>query len=213
MCVEKWVCCPKGRGYLHEISLNIGHQRALPNTVSKRLRHFKKNSVGIIKHVNRDKVTVWLIGSDQFWDVNLNEIDEIDVLDTGDKKSHKICNICHCLLPVEDFAKNQTNLHGIIRRPTCKRCRTDIDKRAPKSSQAKRMEKQRPTKGSAFKCPICQKRSIVGVTARIVADHNHHTGDIRDFICDSCNTGLGRFKNGKDCLRDALRYIEERETL
>ena len=61
------------------------------------------------------------------------------------------------------------------------------------------------------KVPICQKRSIVGVTAKIVADHNHHTGDIRDFICDSCNTGLGRFKNGKDCLRDALRYIEERE--
>lgn len=35
--------------------------------------------------------------------------------------------------------------------------------------------------------------------------------DIRDFICDSCNTGLGRFKNGQDCLKDALAYIQERE--
>ncbi len=26
--------------------------------------------------------------------------------------------------------------------------------------------------------------------------------DIRDFICDSYNTGLGRFENGKDCLSD-----------
>ena len=157
--------------------------------------------------------TVWLIGPDQEWDVSLREIHEIDVLDTGDKKSHKICNVCHCLLPVENFARNQTNLHGIVRRPSCKRCRTDIDKRALKSSQAKQMEKNKPPVDSPFKCPICQRKSIVGVTAKIVADHNHHTGDIRDFICDSCNTGLGRFKNGIDCLRDALRYIEERETL
>lgn len=213
MCVGKWVCCHKGQGYLHENMLNIAHthQRATDNVVSHRLRHFKKHSVGIVNSIDGDIATVWLIGTDQVWDVPLNEIDEIDVVETGDKKFHKICNICHCLLPVEDFARNQTNLHGIIRRPSCRQCRTDIDKRAPKTSQAKRMEKNKPKKGSPFKCPICQKRSIVGVTAKIVADHNHHTGDIRDFICDSCNTGLGRFKNGKDCLRDALRYIEERK--
>lgn len=63
------------------------------------------------------------------------------------------------------------------------------------------------------KCPICQKRSIVGVTAKIVADHDHHTGDIRDFICDSCNTGLGRFKNGNDYLQNAINYLKERDKL
>ena len=135
----------------------------------------------------------------------------MNVLETGDKRPRKICNICHCLLPVDAFAKNQSNRHGIIRRPSCQQCRTDIDKRAPKSQQARRAEKNRPKEGTSFKCPICQKRSIVGVTAKIVADHNHHTGDIRDFICDSCNTGLGRFKNGQDCLKDALVYIQERE--
>ncbi|MDR0645017.1 MAG: endonuclease VII domain-containing protein [Treponema sp.] len=45
--------------------------------------------------------------------------------------------------------------------------------------------------------PCSRKRSIVGITAKIVADHDHHTGNIRAFICDSCNTGLGRFKNGE----------------
>ena len=74
------------------------------------------------------------------------------------------------------------------------------------------MEKRRPGKGEPFKCPICQKRSIVGVSAKIVADHDHNTGNIRDFICDSCNTGLGRFKNGKDCLKDVLAYLDERES-
>lgn len=117
------------------------------------------------------------------------------------------------LLPVEQFVKNQRNKHGIVRRPSCNRCRTDIDKRKPKSSQAKQKEKERPQKGEPFQCLICQKRSIVGITARIVADHDHHTGNIRDFICDSCNTGLGRFKNGKNILLDALHYLEERDTL
>jgi transcription elongation factor Elf1 len=82
-------------------------------------------------------------------------------------------------------------LHGIIRRPSCNKCRTSIDKRAPKTKQAKQMEKQKPKVGELFLCPICQKRSIVGITAKIVADNDHHTGNIRDFICDSCNTGLG----------------------
>jgi len=81
----------------------------------------------------------------------------------------KICNICHRLLPIEQFAKNQRNKHGIVRRPSCNRCRTDIDKRAPKSSQAKQKEKERPKKGEPFQCPICQKRSIVGITAKIAA--------------------------------------------
>ncbi len=156
---------------------------------------------------------VWLIGTNQEWDVPVEEIEQINVLGTGDKFDYKICNICHRLLSIEHFEPNQRNKHGIVRRPSCKRCRTDIDKRAPKSSQAKHKEKERPKKGDHFQCPICQKRSIVGITARIVADHDHHTGDIRDFICDSCNTGLGRFKNGKNVLKDALHYLEERDTL
>jgi transcription elongation factor Elf1 len=75
------------------------------------------------------------------------------------------------------------------------------------------MEKKKPKTGEPFRCPICKKRSIVGVTAKIVADHDHHTGNIRDFICDSCNTGLGRFKNGENYLMNAVNYIIERDTL
>ena len=197
---NKWVYCPKGIGLLHDIN----------GDVSPRKRHFKENSVGLVKEYMRAHASVWLIGTNAIWDISMEEIIDINVLDTGDKYDTKICNICHCLLSVEEFAPNQNNLHGIVRRPSCKSCRTDIDKRAPKSSQAKQFEKSKPKNGDPFKCPICQKRSIVGVTAKIVADHNHHTGDIRDFICDSCNTGLGRFKNGKDCLKDALVYIKER---
>ena len=196
-----WVYCPSGSGYQHD-----------GGVVSIRLRHFKANSVGIRQQDDGTNSVIWLIGTNENWTVASGELVTVDVLKVGDKFVQKICNICHCLLPVDQFAPNQNNLHGVLRRPSCRQCRTDIDKRAPKSQQAKRFEKNKPVKGSPFKCPICQKRSIVGVTAKVVADHNHHTGDIRDFICDSCNTGLGRFKNGKDCLKDAISYIRERES-
>ena len=101
-----------------------------------------------------DKVIVWLIGNNETWTVPVEEVEELNETETGDKYENKICNVCHRLLPVKKFAKNQNNIHGILRRPSCIQCRTDIDKRAPKSSQAKRMEKTRPTKGDPFKCPI-----------------------------------------------------------
>ena len=200
--LNKWVVCIKGRG--------VPYEHGKP---SKRTRIFETHSVGLVKETKGDSIVVWLIGRDETWTVPAREVKKIDVYKTGDKFSQKICNICHRLLAVSKFDRNQTNVHGVIRRPSCIRCRTDIDKKSPKTRQARQMEKQRPRKGSPFKCPICQKRSIVGITAKVVADHDHHTGNIRDFICDSCNTGLGRFKNGRNCLQNAMLYIEERDTL
>ena len=202
MSFYRWVVCLAGKGHLHE-----------DGVPEKRIRKFTTNSVGLLRKDNGNTVIVWLIGRNETWSVPASEIQELEVRKTGDKFTQKICNICHCLYPIAQFAINQRNKHGIVRRPSCMKCRTDIDKRAPKSSQAKRKEKQRPTIGTPFKCPICQKRSIAGVTAKVVADHDHHTGNIRDFICDSCNTGLGRFKNGENYLHNAIAYLEERDTL
>lgn len=198
----RWVVCQTGKGRLHENS-----------TVSKRTRHFPENSVGLFIEDIGAEAKVWLIGRDEYWNIRHGDFVDLDVQKTGDKFSDKICNICHCLKPVAKFARNQNNKHGILRRPSCIVCRSDIDKRPPKSGQAKRMEKQRPAVGDAFKCPICQKRSIAGITAKVVADHDHNTGNIRDFICDSCNTGLGRFKNGENYLMNAVQYLKERDAL
>ncbi len=200
MHVKDWVVCQKGIGHRHD-----------GDVVSSRKRHFQFDSVGLVQEIKDAVITVWLIGTGDVWDVPSTDVISVDVLATGDKFSHKICNACHRLLPVDQFSPNQNNLHGVVRRPSCLQCRTDIDKRAPKTKPAKDLEKKRPKIGDKFECPICERRSIAGVTAKVVADHNHHTGDIRDFICDSCNTGLGRFKNGKNYLYNAIRYLEERD--
>lgn len=195
-----WVVC-SGSGYLYQ------------NDIKEKYKtNFEKDSVGIIKNdFDADNYLIWLIGTNSEWIIEKSSASALNVLQTGDKYSVKICNRCHCLKPIEQFAPNQNNLHGLVRRPSCKKCRTDIDKRAPKTKQAKEMAKNKPKKGEPFVCPICRKRSIVGITAKIVADHDHHTGNLRDYICDSCNTGLGRFKNGENYLMNAINYIKDRD--
>ena len=200
--MNRCVVCKQGIGYLYK-----------DDTQEKIKTNFDKDAVGLIKDVIGNDYLIWLIGIDSYWIIPQEEVVEIDVTKTGDKFDYKICNVCHCLKPRESFDRNQNNLHGIVRRPSCQKCRTSIDKRAPKSKQAKQMEKQKPKIGDPFTCPICRKRSIVKVTAKIVADHDHHTGNIRDYICDSCNTGLGRFKNGENYLMNAVNYIKEHNTL
>lgn len=199
---HKWVVCHGGSGYLSE-----GGVKEVRKTC------FPADSVGLVRETHGNDILVWLIGADEEWLIPANECRELDVKETGDKHEYKICNVCHCLKSVSSYSINQRNQHGLIRRPSCIKCRTDIDKRAPKSSQARKMEKKRPPDGTPFRCPICRKRSIAGITAKVVADHDHHTGNIRDFICDSCNTGLGRFKNGEDFLMNAVHYLQERDKL
>ena len=57
-----------------------------------------------------------------------------------------------------------------------------------------------------FECPICLKISIVGIT-KIVLDHNHSTGEIRGYLCESCNTGIGRFKDDVNILKNGIEWL------
>lgn len=40
-------------------------------------------------------------------------------------------------------------------------------------------------------------------------DHCHTTGKIRGLLCNSCNTGLGRFKDSTDLLLKAVSYLQK----
>ena len=73
------------------------------------------------------------------------------------------------------------------------------------------MNEKRPPNKTVFVCPVCEKRTIVGITANIVADHDHETGKGREWICDSCNTGLGRFKDDIVILERVIDYLKRFE--
>ena len=54
-----------------------------------------------------------------------------------------------------------------------------------------------------------EKITIPGVTSKVVLDHDHNTGKPRAWICDSCNTGLGRFKDRVELLQNAIDYLKK----
>lgn len=55
------------------------------------------------------------------------------------------------------------------------------------------------------KCAICNMGFIE--TPRI--DHDHETGNVRGLLCNSCNGGLGLFKDNLELITKALSYLLE----
>lgn len=58
-------------------------------------------------------------------------------------------------------------------------------------------------------CPICHKVNLPDITVKVVLDHNHNTGEAREWICESCNTGIGRFRDDSEILDRAKKYLEK----
>lgn len=201
---ETYVICLTGQG-----------QVVRNGTISPLPTHFPKNSVAQAKGSlpgQSGKTHVYVIGRNEEFLIDSTGLKKVDVEKTGKGHSRKICNRCFVLKLQEKFETNQTDAKGNkTSRPTCRECRRDIDKRPATGKALAKLKQGAPAKGTLWQCPICEKRNIVGVTAKVVIDHDHDEGRPRGYLCDSCNTGLGRFKNGKDYLRNAITYLEHYE--
>jgi hypothetical protein len=57
------------------------------------------------------------------------------------------------------------------------------------------------------KCWICGKLSSESKKSFSV-DHNHITGEVRGLLCNSCNLGLGCFKDNIEFLEKAINYLK-----
>lgn len=54
------------------------------------------------------------------------------------------------------------------------------------------------------RCKICKRRPR---TKPLYVDHDHKTGKFRGLLCHTCNSGLGYFKDRKDWVQAAARYL------
>ncbi len=170
----------------------------------------KKFEVGIVENVVDDKFYVAFVskGGKSITVVNQSEISLFSPERTGDQFEKKICNVCNRLLDVQFFQKNQNGKNNrTVRRPSCNACRTIIDGANMTAEQIRQMDKTKPHL-VIWTCPICKKTTIPGLTSKVVCDHNHRTGHPRAWICDSCNTGLGRFKDNIELLESAIEYLK-----
>lgn len=59
-----------------------------------------------------------------------------------------------------------------------------------------------------FKCWICKDHEK-NLTRGLVIDHNHKTGKIRGLLCQLCNSALGKFKEDRAAILNAVKYLEE----
>jgi hypothetical protein len=169
----------------------------------------KKKTVGILINCE-DKCQIQFINPNVLITLPNEDFIRFDPLLTGDDFTEKICNICHVLLPVDNFDKNQNAKNNrTVRRPSCKQCRITIDGKSMSSKERKMWNETKPHL-ELFECPVCQKRTIAGVTSKVVLDHDHSKGVGRGWICDSCNTGLGRFKDDPELLEHAMDYISKK---
>lgn len=55
-------------------------------------------------------------------------------------------------------------------------------------------------------CGICNEPPTEG--KNLVVDHDHATGKVRGLLCNTCNIGLGGFKDTVGFLYAAVRYLE-----
>lgn len=172
----------------------------------------RQNEVGIMASEGRENCIVNFIVGNRIIEVGKNQIGIFDPMKTGDLFEKKVCNVCHRLLNTEYFQKNQNGKGDRpIRRPSCNDCRKIIDGKPVSQKERNEWNTQKPNM-EIFECPICHKITIPGLTSKIVLDHNHNTGHVRGWICDSCNTGIGRFKDDIKLLKSAIEYLEKQST-
>lgn len=168
----------------------------------------EKHDVGIIEFESKEYTTAFFIRVWQKVNLNKNSFEIFDVKKAGDAFPKKICNICHKLLDTAQFDRNQNGVNNRpVRRPSCKSCRKILEGMNIKPKLRGVWLKNKP-ENVHFECPICGKRTIAGVTSKVVLDHNHITGEPRAWICDSCNTGIGRFKDDVALLQRAVKFLE-----
>jgi len=168
-----------------------------------------KNDVGIVRETKNKKFKIFFIRIKKVIDLLASEIKLLDPNDFGDQKEFKICNKCHTIKPTSQFEKNQNGINNRpVRRPSCKQCRELMDGESISNSEKKYWLNLKPNLVD-FKCPICNKITIPGLTSKVVLNHDHRTGKVTGWICDSCNTGLGRFQDNEELLLSAIDYIKK----
>jgi hypothetical protein len=146
----------------------------------------------------------------------------------------KTCSKCKLALPLENFHKAGGTKDG--KRSYCIKCsnayhkewvathkdrakelkRINYQENAERYKDRKRVRTYGLVPGEFEKrvaeqegaCAICRSATPSGRGTWKV-DHDHESGLVRGLLCDSCNQGLGRFRDDPIRLRAAASYVEK----
>ena len=104
------------------------------------------------------------------------------------------CTKCSKFLPLDSFRveKHKTRAGSI--RGECRACENIY---ANGKNFAHKQAPQKP-----LQCDLCSKGG-----RQLVMDHNHATLEVRGWLCQNCNRGLGCFGDDYLLLEKALHYL------
>jgi hypothetical protein len=131
----------------------------------------------------------------------------------------KKCNICKSNKSFSEFSKSNSK-KGDGYQYTCKPCNT-LEKRKwyeankDKNRNTKYLKKFGITLADAMsilkkqdgKCGICGLAIEMGSKTHL--DHDHVTDQVRGFLCQKCNHGIGLFNDSTDVLQSAILYLNK----
>ncbi|MYC74971.1 hypothetical protein F4X10_04255 [Candidatus Poribacteria bacterium] len=107
-------------------------------------------------------------------------------------------------LPIEAFERNRPS----VWRSECQECRASKKPIPAKVRREYEERNPRPEIGSEFYCIVCDSTIIVEKNRDVNLDHNHETGEIRGWICNRCNTGIGNLRENPSILERAIRWLK-----
>lgn len=105
------------------------------------------------------------------------------------------CRVCGKDLPFDLFPKHSHHKTGIDTR--CKKC-------IKKQTRLRESLKDKYWHLKQDTCDCCGQES----NKTLVLDHDHETLAFRGWICDPCNTGIGKLGDNIQGVQNALNYLE-----
>lgn len=58
-----------------------------------------------------------------------------------------------------------------------------------------------------FICKRPERRAYRGNSFKLVVDHNHTTGQIRNLLCHNCNAALGLLEESPEYMQSMIDYV------
>jgi hypothetical protein len=123
----------------------------------------------------------------------------------------KECVTCKIVFPYDNFNKRVDSKDGL--RNQCNKCRGKIHTIWHRKTKFGLSEESFHTmmQNQDSKCAICKKILVLGIGTHI--DHCHLSGKIRGLLCNTCNTGIGLFKESLESLESAIQYLKFHQTM
>ena len=186
-----WVVCRGDRGF----AIADGEPESM-------MSRFPQNSLGVVEGVIRNSVQVFLPGQGESYRVSADSVERIDLAETGGERPEKICGVCFILKNTDEFSVNRINARRRVRRPICKQRRLDIDRRNMSRHAREEARRNMPPRGTLWRCPICRKWSIVGVTAKARRGATSAT---------DATPGLDASRTARIFSKNAISYLRQAE--